>query len=148
MTLRVATEADSGLLESIHAAAFPPAEAWSRSMFSLQLALPNVIGLLCGEHAMILLRVAAGEAEILTVAVVPMARRRGVATNLLKEVLFRLTVAAADVIFLEVSVENTAAQALYTRLGFIPTGRRQRYYSDGSDALVLRLDLKVPPKTT
>ena len=40
--------------------------------------------------------------------------------------------------FLEVSIGNKAARALYERAGFAPAGRRPRYYADGTDALVLR----------
>jgi len=47
----------------------------------------------------------------------------------------------ASAIFLEVSTGNRAALALYARAGFTPIGRRPGYYSDRSDALVLRLDV-------
>jgi ribosomal-protein-alanine N-acetyltransferase len=47
----------------------------------------------------------------------------------------------ARAMFLEVSVTNIAAQALYTRAGFEQAGRRREYYSDRSDAMVLRRDL-------
>jgi ribosomal-protein-alanine N-acetyltransferase len=137
----LATQADAGLLATIHKAAFPMAEAWSHDVFSLQLALPNVVGLLHGEDGLVLARVAGGEAEILTLAVVPAARRHGVATDLLRAAIVRLVASGAAVAFLEVSVENTAAMRLYLRQGFTQTGRRPAYYSDRSDALVLRMDL-------
>jgi [ribosomal protein S18]-alanine N-acetyltransferase len=137
----LATQADAGLLATIHKAAFPMAEAWSHDVFSLQLALPNVVGLLHGEVGLVLARVAGGEAEILTLAVVPAARRHGVATDLLRAAIVRLVASGAAVAFLEVSVENTAAMRLYLRQGFTQTGRRPAYYSDRSDALVLRMDL-------
>lgn len=63
--LRLATEADAGLLATIHQAAFPVAEAWSGDVFGLQLVLPNVMGLLHGEDGLVLARVAGEEAEIL-----------------------------------------------------------------------------------
>ena len=113
-------------------------------MFSLQLALPNVTGLLHGEEGLILSRVAGDEAEILTLAVVPAARRRGVASFLLRAAMTGLVDAGAAVAFLEVSVKNTAALGLYLCQGFIEAGRRAAYYSDRSDALVLRIDLRVP----
>jgi ribosomal-protein-alanine N-acetyltransferase len=139
--LRLATEADAGLLATIHQAAFPVAEAWSDDVFGLQLMLPNVMGLLHGEDGLVLARVAGEEAEILTLAVVPAARRHGVATGLLQAAIVRLVASGAAVAFLEVSVKNTAALRLYLRQGFTQTGRRPAYYSDRSDALVLRLDL-------
>jgi ribosomal-protein-alanine N-acetyltransferase len=46
-------------------------------------------------------------------------------------------------VFLEVSVANIAARRLYFRSGFVEAGRRPHYYSDNSDALVLRLDVSA-----
>jgi hypothetical protein len=63
------------VLAAIHAAAFPPGEAWSVTMFAAQLGLPGVTGLLDEAGGMVLLRVAADEAEILTLGVAPAARR-------------------------------------------------------------------------
>ena len=45
-------------------------------------------------------------------------------------------------VFLEVSIGNLAAQALYRRFGFVEVGRRKRYYADSSDALVLRMKIQ------
>ena len=139
--LRLATPADSASLAAIHAAAFPPSESWSSDVFSLQTSLPNVIGLWT-DNAVILLRVADQEAEILTLAVAPAARRQRVATAMLQEAIVRLAAAGAFVVFLEVSVKNTAGLGLYTKCGFTQVGRRPHYYSDGADALVMRLDLQ------
>jgi [ribosomal protein S18]-alanine N-acetyltransferase len=139
--LRRVTLADIDVMAAVHASAFPPADSWSRDVFSLQLALPNVFGLLHPSGGLILIRVAADEAEILTLAVSPDVRRGGIGATLLREA---TTVAAAmgiRTVFLEVSVANDAAHRLYTRAGFIQAGRRRQYYPDRSDALVLRLDL-------
>jgi ribosomal-protein-alanine N-acetyltransferase len=142
--LRVASQTDAGLLSDIHAAAFPASEAWSSDVFSLQLALVNVIGLLHAQDGLILARAAGGEAEILTLAVRPAARRRGIAGDLLTATVIRLAALGASVVFLEVSEKNTAALTLYLRQGFTHAGRRPAYYSDRSDALVLRMDLALP----
>ena len=48
----------------------------------------------------------------------------------------------AEVLFLEVSEANAPARALYARAGAADVGRRRRYYTDGTDALVLRI---TPP---
>ena len=71
-----ATSADVDVMAAIHASAFPPADSWSRDVFQLQIALPNVFGLLHHSGGLILVRVAADEAEILTLAVSPDVRRR------------------------------------------------------------------------
>ncbi len=137
-----ATIADADVLAAIHAAAFVAAEAWSRDVFSLQLALPNVFGLLHQSGGLILLRVAADEAEILTLAVIPAVRRRGVAAALLRQAIGLTAAMGVRTIYLEVSVRNVAALTLYTGLGFVQAGRRAHYYSDNADALVLRLDME------
>ncbi len=139
--LRRATQADIDALACVHAASFEEADIWSRDVFDLQLAMPNVFGLLHSTDSMILVRVAADEAEILTLAVAPPARRRGSGHALLMAAASIAASQGARVLFLEVSVANIAARALYTKAGFMPAGRRPHYYSDGSDALVLRLDL-------
>ncbi len=66
------------VLAAIHADAFPPREAWGEDAIALQLAMPGVFGLLCTRGGMILAAVAGDEAEVLTLAVVPERRRRGV----------------------------------------------------------------------
>ena len=128
-------------MAAIHASAFAAADAWSRDVFSLQLALPNVFGLLWRSSGMILLRVAADQAEVLTLAVSPEVRRGGIAGGLLRQATIQAATAGATAVFLEVSVGNRAACRLYTSAGFVEAGLRPHYYSDRSDALVLRLDL-------
>jgi ribosomal-protein-alanine N-acetyltransferase len=136
-----ASAADCDLMAAIHAAAFAAPDAWSRDVFSLQLALPNVFGLLCPSGGTILIRIAADEAEILTLAVSPEVRRSGIGSALIREATIRAATMGATVIFLEVSIANIAARRLYTRAGFCQAGMRPHYYSDNSHALVLRLDL-------
>jgi [ribosomal protein S18]-alanine N-acetyltransferase len=140
--LRRATQADIEVMAAVHAAAFTPADAWSAELFDVQLAMPNIFGLLHQKGGLILARVAAEEAEILTLAVGPTVRRAGVGFSLLAATIELATSLGARALFLEVSVANIAARALYTKAGFIQAGRRRRYYSDASDALVLRLDIR------
>lgn len=136
--------AHAAAMAAIHRLAFPPSEAWGTDAIALQLALPGVYGWLDQRGGMILARVAADEVEVLTLAVVPEARRQGVGTRLL-DTAMRLAVShGARTAFLEVSVGNTAATLLYARAGFAPVGRRPRYYADGTDALVLRRTLVLP----
>lgn len=93
----------------------------------------------------VLARQAAGEAEILTVAVARSQRRNGLGWKLMDAVLRRLHADRAEALFLEVDERNAGAVALYRRLGFIQVGRRPGYYetADGrSGALVMRRDLR------
>ena len=139
--LRRATLADTDVMEAIHAAAFPSADRWSRSVFALQLEMPNVFALLHAKGGMILIRTAADEAEVLTLAVMPDARKQGIGMTLLRTATTETAALGVRSIFLEVSVTNIAARQRYTAAGFVRAGLRRRYYSNGSDALVLRLDL-------
>jgi [ribosomal protein S18]-alanine N-acetyltransferase len=139
-----ATAADIEIMAAIHATAFSRADAWSRDVFDLQLAMPNVFGLLHRSGGTIIARVAVDEAEILTLAVTPESRRHGVGEMLLTEATIQAAALGARSLFLEVSVANIAARGLYTKAGFIQVGLRRHYYSDNTDALVLRFDLHRP----
>jgi len=137
-----ATPADGAVMAAIHATAFPAPDAWSRDVFSQQLTLPGVFGLLHSSGGMVLARVAADEAEILTLAVAPAARRSGIAAALLQQAATIAESLGATAIFLEVAVTNAAARAAYDRAGFRLVGHRRAYYADASDALVLRMALR------
>jgi [ribosomal protein S18]-alanine N-acetyltransferase len=89
------------------------------------------------EQGFILFRVAADEAEVLTLAVTPAARRHGLGRRLLRAALERAAAQGAARMFLEVSAANGPARGLYETAGFSEVARRPRYYVDGSDALVL-----------
>jgi ribosomal-protein-alanine N-acetyltransferase len=132
--------ADAEVMAAIHAAAFPAWDAWDAKVFREQVAQPGVLALLHPSGGMIVARLAADEAEILTLAVIPDSRRTGIAATLLQAASCQLAERGARACFLEVSVRNEAALALYTNAGFTRAGLRRDYYSDTSDALVLRLD--------
>jgi len=129
--------ADAAALAVLHAGAFPAAEAWGPDAIALMLGLDGGFGLGLAGQGFVLARAVAGEAEVLTLAVAPAARRRGVATALLQAAMRQAAARQAEVMFLEVAESNAAAQALYMAAGFAEVGRRRHYYSDGTDALVL-----------
>ena len=133
--------AHADALAAIHAAAFRGQEVWAASVLAGQLALPGTFALLDPVGGMVLARVIGDEAEILTLAVVPEARRGGIARRLLAGAMQRAAAAGATEMFLEVAATNLPARALYDRAGFVRVGRRARYYAGGGDALVLRADL-------
>ena len=89
----------------------------------------------------ILSRMAAGEAEILSIAIARRQRGRGFARPLLDLHLRRLAGLGTRTVFLEVDESNAPARALYRRAGFRDVGRRRSYYQSGASALVLRRDL-------
>jgi ribosomal-protein-alanine N-acetyltransferase len=137
-----ATPAHAAALAAIHASAFPPREAWGVDAIALQLALPGAFGLIDDRGGMLLGRIAADEAEVLTLAVAPSVRRQGIATALLHAAKAQVGAGGGKAMFLEVATGNAAALMLYRGEGFIEVGRRRRYYADASDALVLRAKLR------
>ena len=124
-------------LAALHAACFN--EAWDAASLRTMLAAPGAFAF---HHpdGFVLARVAGGEAEILTLAVAPYARGRGLGRALLRAAIAQAERAGAEEMFLEVGSDNQAALALYAGLGFVNVGWRKAYYR-GRDAAVLRLSL-------
>ncbi|NBN80032.1 ribosomal protein S18-alanine N-acetyltransferase [Microvirga tunisiensis] len=92
----------------------------------------------------LLLRQVADEAEVLTLAVDPRHRGRGIGKRLMQDGMFRLYGDRCKSLFLEVDAANEAALLLYRSLGFRKVGERKGYYRDstgGGTALVMRVDL-------
>lgn len=140
MSLRPTTEADLPRMAAIHAASFQ--EAWSETALAELLAMPGSFALIADAGGFILVRAAGGESELLTLAVEPAARRRGIATALLQAAAEVAVKAPAASMFLEVAVGNNPAIALYKQHGFVEVGRRKAYYANAhggrEDALVLK----------
>ena len=140
---------DVDVLARLHATSF--ADAWSAEWIAKLLALPGTFVFLAdGESGgFVLVRAAGGEAEILTLAVAPAARRRGIGTVLISAACRRAQEMGAGAMFLEVGRTNEPAKALYTRLGFREVGRRRGYYQEpggsNEDALVFCGKLPLPP---
>jgi ribosomal-protein-alanine N-acetyltransferase len=131
MIVRPAVRADANRLGEVHAEAF--AAPWTgedilrfaEDRGGLSLVAEDAAGEALG---FILCRLIAGEAEVLTLAVRPAARRRGVARTLLAAALDLTRLTAASM-FLEVAEDNPGAIALYARTGFEAVGRRAGYYA-------------------
>jgi ribosomal-protein-alanine N-acetyltransferase len=82
------------------------------------------------------------EWEIENIAIAGQARRRGLGTRLLGELLDKARARRAESVFLEVRESNRAARALYEKWAFVESGRRKKYYKDPlEDAVVYRLVL-------
>lgn len=145
---------DTERLAAIHAVAFPGAP-WSAADLAALLREETVLGLVARRASVfgsrsavgfVLMRSVAGEAEILTIAVAPSHRRRGIAAALVEEAFRRLYRDRVEAVFLEVDAGNVAALALYRRLGFVKVGERKGYYAHGSvpgaTALVMRARIR------
>lgn len=145
--IRLARPADSEALAELERRCF--SDPWSQSGLAEMLAAPAGFGLIAESPAAplgyLLARAAAGEGEILNLAVVPESRRRGVGAAVLEAGLEELRGRGVGEVFLEVRESNLLAQALYFGRGFRVIGARQRYYRQPvEDALVLRLSLGSP----
>jgi [ribosomal protein S18]-alanine N-acetyltransferase len=90
-------------------------------------------------------RMAADEAELLSIAVAASHRGRGLSRTLLLTHLGYLAGHGVRTVYLEVEENNQPARRLYERAGFSVTGRRERYYrqpgGEQLDALLMRRDL-------
>ena len=132
-------------------------DPWSFEAFSAALALRHLRFLVAEEMTAasqgsragdrglvgyVVALVLGDEGEIADVAVAPVARRRGIARQLLQRVMAELVQVGVRTLYLEVRESNSAARALYASLGFQQVGRRRGYYQHPSeDALLLKRDL-------
>lgn len=143
-------------LARLHAASFD--EPWDAASIARILAMPGAFGFLAEPEGsinihdeiagFILVRVAADEAEILTIAVAAHHRRRGLGRLLVEAAAAAAIAAGATALFLEVADDNTPALRLYEGQGFRAVGLRPGYYrrSAGTAAArVMRLDLSARP---
>lgn len=143
---------DARLLPAVHREDF--IRPWSGGEFETLLSQPPVFGFgawRVGHRAeapagFVLARLAAGEGEILTIAVARAWRRHGLGRELMEAVLRHLHGERAEALFLEVDETNQPAIALYRRLGFDEVARRPAYYDQPgaakTAALVMRRDLR------
>jgi ribosomal-protein-alanine N-acetyltransferase len=142
-----ATLRDASALSALHRASFH--RGWGAGEFEQMLSERNTLAhrLRLGGHTagFIISRIAADEAEILSVAIDTKYRGRGLSRDLLRTHLGYLAGHGLKTVFLEVEENNRPARALYERAGFQTVGRRERYYKDAGgeqlNALVMKRDL-------
>jgi ribosomal-protein-alanine N-acetyltransferase len=143
MIARVLTAQDAEAMAAIHATCFD--RPWPALDMAVHVTRDLCLGVGEPLTSFTILRRSDIDAEILTVATDPAARGQGLAVQVLKAAAAQYRVAGLRHIFLEVAEDNTPAQALYKRLGFVPIGRRPSYYAraDGRvAAITYSLDLK------
>lgn len=136
-------------LAALHQRAIRTPTPYSAADFAGLLADPLAFLLVEADAGLLLGRAVAGEAELLTIAVAPEARRRGLGRKLVARFLYQAQLRGAERAFLEVAADNPAAITLYESSGFQRTGTRRGYYltSEGQriDALVMARDLPPVP---
>jgi ribosomal-protein-alanine N-acetyltransferase len=147
LSVRAATIADLPAITELEKRAATAAH-WSAARYEtlFPAADPERFVLIVEEEAelrgFVIARVVAEEWEIENIAVADSARRRGLGTRLLGELLDRARAKGAAAIFLEVRGSNQAARALYKKWAFRERGSRRAYYVDPQeDAILYRLDL-------
>lgn len=127
-------------MAALHGRCFTTApRPWTADEFAGFAADPHAI-LLSQPNGFGVIRTIAGEAELLTLAVDPAARRGGIGASLLHQLCDAARAAGASEMFLEVAADNHAAIALYKGARFTQVGLRRAYYA-GTDAIVLRAAL-------
>ncbi len=125
-------------LAAIHAACFTQLRPWGAYEFRNLLTSDTVFLCAC-DHGFALGRIAGPEVELLTLAVKPDQRRRGIATGLMQDFIGQAKNKDASEAFLEVAQDNDAAIALYRRFGFVEVGSRKDYYANARGARVTAL---------
>ena len=123
-------------------------EAWSRQSYEDELAdttlrdylvAESADGTLLGSSGLMTI---ASTSQILTVGVLPPARRRGIGRVLVQALVEIARRRGAVEVLLEVRIDNEAAKKLYESEGFAVLGLRRGYYDNGRvDAVTMRLGL-------
>jgi ribosomal-protein-alanine N-acetyltransferase len=135
---------DVASLAMLHAESFP--DAWSAVAIAGLLATPGAFAFHL-QHGFVLVRAGGGEAEILTLAVMSAMRGQGLGRDLLLAAARHAETLGAEVLILEVGIDNPSALALYAGLGFARAGQRKAYYGAasrvGQDALILKAQLPL-----
>lgn len=145
--VEAATLRDARRLAQLHGESFH--RGWGEGEFEQMLSERNTLvdRLKVGRKLVgfAVSRMAADEAEILSIAVAASHRGRGLSRDLLLTHLGHLAGHGVRTIFLEVEENNQPARRLYERAGFSVAGRRERYYRQSGgeqlNALLMRRDL-------
>ena len=132
----------------IHFACFAQQRPWSASEIAEMAQNPRNF-VLNRERGFLIGQAVVDEAEVLTLAVDPCARRQGIARALVAEFIAVAGQKGANHAFLEVEAQNVAALSLYQSFGFAKTGLRRDYYQrpDGSRSDALILSCPLSPKS-
>lgn len=123
-------------------------DPWSEKSISSELENPLSLWLVATDGKKLLGYVGSqtvlGQTDMMNLAVSPEARRQGVGRSLVLALIEELKKQGSQSLMLEVRISNTPARSLYESLGFIPAGRRPRYYvNPREDALILRKEWSV-----
>ena len=138
---------DADIVANIEDIAFG-VRSWGHDNLKASFGANNVTTLLAGAAedspaGFAMWRGVAGEAEILTIGVMPAAQGRGVGSALLNAVLAGMRASNVHTAFLDVDAGNSPAISLYGKAGFEEFAVRRGYYRDGADAVQMRMALST-----
>jgi len=141
-TLRDSTPEDFETLWRIDQECFPPSIAYSQRELKLYMRRRGAFTLVAtdSDGKISGFNVVQGGpiGHIVTIDVIPEARRARVGSLLMKAAEDRLLAAGSQAVGLETAVDNAAALSFYKRHGYSVIRTWPRYYSNGVDALVMR----------
>lgn len=147
MTIRPVVAADLDAIRALDAAVFG-ADAWGeaawRGEWDQAPATRHLLVAVEGERVVgfAVLSAVAGVADLHRLGVAPAWRRGGIGAALVEALVAEARARACDRMLLEVEAGNSAALALYGRLGFVEIARRAAYYGADRDALVMERRLR------
>ncbi|MEM9233590.1 MAG: GNAT family N-acetyltransferase [Pseudomonadota bacterium] len=148
MIVRKAREDEAELLSELHHAIFETS-VWESSFWRDSVRDPGCSVLIAegdeGPAGLVAARQILDEAEILTIGVLPAARREGLGQELLLQTQAVLTENGTHKLFLEVAEANHAAIGLYLSAGFGRVGHRKDYYGTGKPAILMEWRTGLPP---
>lgn len=138
--IRGASAGDAAAMATIEAECFGAA-AWSDDLVREQLAADHRIVLIHDDVAYGVISVFGDVADLERIAVLPFARRRGVAGELLEQLIEAAGGHGAERMLLEVAADNAAAIGLYESYEFTTISTRKGYYPGGINALIMELTI-------
>ncbi len=124
--IRELQEQDAAAMARLHATSFDP--AWPEADMRAHIENDLVIGNGAPLNAIVILRLAADQGEVLTIVTDPEFRGQGLARAIFENAQRRAKSEGVDILFLEVAEDNENALTLYRALGFERIGRRPAYY--------------------
>ena len=147
MSLRPATEEDLNAVLKIEAQSYPT--PWTREQFKEEMQKPfaNFLVLTDDETdstvaGYVIYWIMFDEAHILNVTSALDWRGLGIGTRLVRHVISHALKKEVKKVFLEVRKSNSAAVALYQKVGFFIYHVKKSFYSDGEDAYFMQLFLE------
>lgn len=148
--IRPTAPADVAALARLEGSAF--SDPWTVAMLEEALAARGAVSLVAERNGEVIGSVMgrriADEGEILTIAVDPAHRRRGLGRRLLEAALERMDADGVRIVWLEVRTSNVAARMMYLASGFVAAGVRRGYYRRPTeDALILKHEIAASPGT-